>query len=112
MCTNNVYIGFWECVEMKRTQVYLTEEQKAALDDIAKMRSISMAEVVREAVSEYLDGRTSETRFAVLDETFGAVPEWQDADSVEHVRNLRSGWDGRRRRVKECTSASMLIPWA
>jgi hypothetical protein len=50
MCTNNVYIGFWECVEMKRTQVYLTEEQKAALDDIAKMRSISVAEVVRETI--------------------------------------------------------------
>lgn len=86
---------------MKRTQVYLTEEQKAALDDIAKMRSVSMAEVVREAVSEYLERKTSENRLAVLDETFGAVPEWQDADSVECVRNLRSGWDDRRRRVME-----------
>ncbi len=86
---------------MKRTQVYLTEEQKAALDDIAKMRSVSMAEVVREAVSEYLERKTSENRLAVLDETFGAVLEWQDADGVEYVRNLRSGWDDRRRRVME-----------
>jgi Arc/MetJ-type ribon-helix-helix transcriptional regulator len=87
------------CVRMKRTQIYLTEEQKTALDGIAKMRSISMAEVVREAVSEYLERKTSETRFAVLDETFGAVPEWQDVDSVEHVRSLRSDWDDRRMRV-------------
>ena len=86
---------------MKRTQIYLTEEQKAALDDIAKMRSMSMAEVVREAVSEYLERRTSEARFAVLDETFGAVPEWQEVDSVEHVRSLRSDWDDRRKRVME-----------
>lgn len=99
MYNNNVYITNWEYVGMKRTQIYLTNEQKTALDDIAKMRSVSMAEVVREAVSEYLQRKTSETCFAVLDETFGAVPEWQDVDSVEHVRNLRSGWDNRRERV-------------
>ena len=66
------------------------------------IRDRSMAEVVREAVSEYLERRTSEARFAVLDETFGAVPEWQDVDSVEHVRSLRSDWDDRRKRVMDC----------
>jgi hypothetical protein len=44
-----------------------------------------MAEVVRKAVSEYLQRKASETHSAVLDETFGAVPEWQDVDSREHV---------------------------
>jgi len=76
-----------------------------------------MAEVVREAVSEYLERKTSETRFAVLDETFGAVPEWKDVDSVEHVRSLRSDWDDRecgswegRRRMNR-TEALWEVRW-
>jgi Ribbon-helix-helix protein, copG family len=57
----------------RRTQVYLTEEQRRGLDELARERGASLAELVREAVHAYLN----ESRLdldSVLDETFGALP--------------------------------------
>lgn len=84
---------------MERTQIYLTSEQKTALEELSKMRSVSMADVVREAICEYLARNTVEHRLKVLDDTFGAVPEWRDVDSVEFVRKLRSEWAERLERL-------------
>ncbi|MDI7248414.1 MAG: ribbon-helix-helix protein, CopG family [Bacillota bacterium] len=84
---------------MERTQIYLTAEQKTALEEIARLKSVPMADVVREAVSEYLARKTADHRLQVLDGTFGAVPEWKGVDSIEHVRRLRSGWEERRDRL-------------
>ncbi|MEW5866371.1 MAG: CopG family transcriptional regulator [Bacillota bacterium] len=84
---------------MERTQIYLTAEQKTALEELSKMRSVPMADVVREAISEYLARNAVERRLKVLDDTFGTVPEWRDVDSVEFVRRLRSGWEERLERL-------------
>jgi predicted DNA-binding protein len=51
-----------------RTQIYLTEEQRARLDEVAERHSIPMAEVVRRAIDAYLDLDDD------LDATFGAAP--------------------------------------
>ena len=60
---------------MRRTQIYLSEEQRRLLDRAAKREGISVAEVIRRAVDEYLGppGRRPDAR-AVLARTAGALP--------------------------------------
>lgn len=43
---------------MKRTQIYFDEEEKRALEKLARSEGTSMAELVREAVSRYLQTET------------------------------------------------------
>jgi len=77
---------------MQRTQIYLTSDQKARLEAIAGSRSVSMADVIRDAVSQYLAGSGNEHRLNVLRDTFGAVAEWKCHDGVELARQMRSQW--------------------
>ncbi len=79
---------------MERTQVYLTAEQKARLEAIARARSVPMADVVRDAISQYLLANEPDQILAVIRETFGAVVEWKDRDGVALQRELRSMWEG------------------
>jgi hypothetical protein len=55
-----------------RTQIYLTPEQRQRIDELAASRRVTMAEIVREALDEYLDEELPNPE-AVLAETFGAV---------------------------------------
>ena len=59
-----------------RTQIYLTEEQRHRIDQMAATEGIPMAEVIRRALDEYLDDHGDPS--AVLRSTFGALP---DADA-------------------------------
>lgn len=72
-----------------RTQIYLEREQRRALDEIAAAERVSLAELIREAVDEYLDARPRDIA-AVLEDTFGSVP---DAEAPS-----RSEWSERERR--------------
>lgn len=59
-----------------RTQVYLTAEQRAGLDQRARVERKTMAHVIREAVDTYLAGDLDDLeRDRVLAETFGACPD-------------------------------------
>lgn len=55
-----------------RTQIYLTDEQRARIDELASRRDLTMAEVVRRALDAYLDLDDD------LDATFGAAPGLRD----------------------------------
>ena len=57
-----------------RTQIYLTAEQRQRLDALRQSREVSLAELIRVAVDDYLD-REQLDRDAALELTFGAVPE-------------------------------------
>jgi len=61
---------------MQRTQVYLSEEQRVLLDRAAEREAVSLAEIIRRAVDEYL-GREDRGRdkAAALDRTAGALPD-------------------------------------
>jgi hypothetical protein len=61
-----------------RTQVYLTEEQRRLIDEIAEAEGVSLAEVIRRALDIYLDG--SRDALPALAATFGADPEAQAPD--------------------------------
>lgn len=57
----------------RRTQVYLTQEQRRRLDERRRRERRSMAELVREALDAYLADRGFDPAQA-LDATFGALP--------------------------------------
>jgi hypothetical protein len=55
-----------------RTQVYLTDEQRRKIDLVAKASGVTMAEVIRRALDEYLAEDPDPA--AALAATFGADP--------------------------------------
>lgn len=57
----------------KRTQLYLTEEQRRRLDDMGRRKGRKMAEMVREAVDAFLTAPATDVASA-LERTFGAAP--------------------------------------
>ena len=57
-----------------RTQVYLTREQRRKLDARGKREGKSLAALVREALDAYLAERKPEDVQAILDRTFGSMP--------------------------------------
>lgn len=59
-----------------RTQVYFTEQQRRALDELAEREDKTLAELVREAVDAYLAQARRDPE-AVLDQTFGSIPGLQ-----------------------------------
>ncbi|MFZ0091859.1 MAG: CopG family transcriptional regulator [Solirubrobacteraceae bacterium] len=67
-----------------RTQVYFTQQQRQALDELAARQGKTLAEVVREAVDAYL-ARAPADSDAMLDRTFGSIPGLQVP--------ARSEWD-------------------
>jgi len=68
-----------------RTQIYLTDEQRAGLDRIVRRRGVPLAAVVREAVARYLAESEPDLDEA-LASTFGSMPDL-DVPSREE-------WDG------------------
>ena len=56
-----------------RTQIYLTDEQRRRLDELARHRGSTLAGVVREAVDSYLSSGADIQ--AALDSTFGSIPD-------------------------------------
>ena len=56
-----------------RTQVYLTDEQRERVDRVAASQGITMAQVIRRALDEYLNDLPDPD--AALDATFGAAPD-------------------------------------
>jgi len=56
-----------------RTQIYLTDEQRARLDHVAREENRSLAELIREAVDLFL-AEVAPDPDDVLTETFGSAP--------------------------------------
>ena len=56
-----------------RTRVYLTDEQRERVDRVAASEGLTMAQVIRRALDEYLDDLPDPD--AALDATFGAAPD-------------------------------------
>ncbi len=73
---------------MERTQIYLTGEQKNALKTIAAQKHTALAEVVREAVEQYI----AEQKPSATDRLRSARGLWkdrQDLDAATYVREMR-----------------------
>lgn len=71
-------------VKALRTQIYLTAEQRKALDVRARREDRTMADLVREAIDRFLG--TPHDPAAALDTTFGALPELSVPDRGDWER--------------------------
>lgn len=55
-----------------RTQIYLTQDQRARIDRAAAAEGVTMAELIRRAVDVYLEAEADTSD--LLAATFGAAP--------------------------------------
>jgi len=67
-----------------RTQIYLTAEQRKKLDVRGRREDKTLAQLIREAVDQYLENEIGDPDEA-LAATFGALPDLRVPD--------RSEWD-------------------
>lgn len=75
---------------MIRTQVYLTEEEKEALEELAERSGTSQSDLIRQAVDELVERRGAGKRLRFLRRARGM---WADREDLDDVRKLRHEWD-------------------
>ena len=67
---------------MRRTQIYITDEQAARIRAIARERSVSQAQVIRQILDAALDtgDRETEARAGILATAgiLAAAPDWPE----------------------------------
>ncbi len=70
----------------RRTQIYLTAEQRKRLDERRRRERRTLAELVRQALDAYLNDRSADPATA-LNSTFGALPnlEVPSRDEWDHA---------------------------
>ena len=75
---------------MVRTQIYLTEDQRAEIAEIAGRSGKRRSEVIREAVDCFIEQKSRGRREAILREAAGI---WRDRTDLPDFDALRRGWD-------------------
>ena len=75
---------------MVRTQIYLTEEERAGLDAVAKSTDKKQSEIIREAVDRFLDLARGNRRRAILHEAAGM---WRNRRDLPDFAAARRSWD-------------------
>ncbi|WP_319523710.1 ribbon-helix-helix protein, CopG family [uncultured Desulfosarcina sp.] len=75
---------------MTRTQIYLTEKQRAELAMIAKQFGKKQSEIIREAIDHFIDQTGQSRKEAALREAAGI---WKDRKDLPDFRAIRSEWD-------------------
>ncbi len=77
---------------MLRTQISLTEDERALLDRASATTGRSMSSLIREAIREKWSGPYDPTEtLAAIDAAFGAWKRPDDFDGAAYVEGLRSG---------------------
>ena len=75
---------------MVRTQIYLTENQRAEIAAIASQSGKRQSEIIREAVDRFIEQKSRGRREAILREAAGL---WRDRTDLPDLDALRRGWD-------------------
>jgi predicted DNA-binding protein len=75
---------------MIRTQIYLTEEERSALNTLSLQVGKKQDELVREAVDNLISRYSQSRSQEVLDRVAGI---WKDRDDLPDFENLRKEWD-------------------
>jgi hypothetical protein len=73
-----------------RTQIYLTEQERAALVALSQASGRPQSEIIREAVDRLIAQFSQSRREAVLDRAAGL---WKDRDDLPDFLAIRQGWD-------------------
>lgn len=83
----NVYIGG---LSMIRTQIYLTEEEMAALKSLSSQTAKKQSELIREAVDDFITKFSNSRREDILDKVAGI---WKHRNDLPDFDKLRKEWD-------------------
>ncbi|MCK5098042.1 MAG: CopG family transcriptional regulator [Desulfobacteraceae bacterium] len=75
---------------MIRTQIYLTDRQRAELAAISNVFGKKQSELIREAVDRLIDQKSLNRREIVLREAAGI---WKDRKDLPDFKSIRSEWD-------------------
>jgi hypothetical protein len=75
---------------MKRTQIYLTAEEREALKSIAERLGISQSSVIREAVDRYVIAYQTENRLQIMRQARGL---WKGREDLPDFQVLRQELD-------------------
>jgi len=75
---------------MIRTQIYLTEKQRFALNKLSSKSGKKQSELIREAVDTLIVRFDQANRQAVLDRVAGI---WKDRADLPDIYKLRQTWD-------------------
>ena len=62
------------CMSATRTQVYLTEQQRQRIDELAGIEGVTLAEIVRRALDAYFSSYNPDASES-FSRTFGAVTD-------------------------------------
>ena len=77
---------------MDRTQIYLDSTNKEKLKKIAEETGKTMAELIREAVDQYI-ANSQESSIKKVIESSGLWKDREDiADAAEYVNEMRNKW--------------------
>lgn len=81
---------------MKRTQIYLTEEEKKAIEKLSDERGTTQSNIIREAIDEYVaKEKAKPKKKSIMD--FAGI--WKDKKDIPDVREMREGWGRRMKRL-------------
>ena len=75
---------------MIRTQIYLTDKQRAELSVIAKNLGKKQSEIIREAIDRLIDQTGQSRKKMALREAAGI---WKNRKDLPDFRVIRSEWD-------------------
>ena len=75
---------------MIRTQIYLTDKQRAELIVIAKNLGKKQSEIIREAIDRLIDQTGRNRKESALREAAGI---WKNRKDLPDFRTLRPEWD-------------------
>jgi len=73
---------------MKRTQIYLTQNEHKALTQLSRQTKKKRSEIIREAIDEHLNKNSMKNWQKIVEETAGS---WKDNDVDFDL--IRKSWD-------------------
>jgi hypothetical protein len=85
-----MYIVYIRGNNMIRTQIYLTEEERSALNTLSIQMGKKQSELIREAVDNLISKYSQSRRQKILDRVAGI---WKDRDDLPDFEKLRKDWD-------------------
>ncbi len=86
---------------MVRTQIYLDSGHKRELNQISQRRRVTVSELIRQAVEQFL-GKNPSGLEEALEKSFGLWGRRRDPGSTSaYVRKVRREWEKRGKRVRK-----------